>query len=261
MIRTPRSILAAAAGVLLLAGLSGCGDDSDQSEALTEINLVFDNALTVCTDMPYEPFEYKVNGVATGFDMELARRVAEDLDLDLDVLDVSFDDISSGASLNSDTCDLAVSAISITGERARVIDFSSPYFDAKQALVTPADSSTGSLDALEGERVGVQSGTTGETYLRDFAEGAKVVTFGDSAELETALVSGGVAAAMMDSPAAGELVKKRSKFKVATEIETGEQYGMAVKKDGNLPLLRRVNSILAELVRDGTYDEIYGEFF
>src|SRR5690606_6758608 len=132
MIRTPRPLLAVALGALMLTGLSACGEDDGQGEAFTEINLVFDNALTVCTDMPYEPFEYRVNGQPTGFDMELARRVAEDLDLDLDVLDVSFDDISSGAALNSDTCDLAVSAISITGERARVIDFSSPYFDAKQ---------------------------------------------------------------------------------------------------------------------------------
>src|SRR5690606_32011519 len=112
-----------------------------------------------------------------------------------------------------------------------------------------------------GQKVGVQSGTTGETYLRDFAEGAEVVTFPDTAKLESALVSGSVAAAMMDSPAAAQLAEKRTAFQVAQEFETGEQYGMAVKKDGNLPLLRRVNSILAELVRDGSYDEIYGKFF
>ena len=52
-----------------------------------------------------------------------------------------------------------------------------------------------------------------------------------------------------------------AKLKVAREFETGEQYGMAVKKDGNIPLLRKINSVLAELREDGTYDKIYDKYF
>ena len=166
-----RTALAALSSVALMATLSACGGSAsaDEADALSEVSLVFSGALTVCTDMPYEPFEYEKDGKPIGFDIDLVREVAKDLDVDLDVIDVSFDDITSGDSLNNDVCDLAISAMTITGERARVLDFSSPYFDAKQALITPRGSGLDQLTELAGERVGVQKETTGETYLSDFA--------------------------------------------------------------------------------------------
>lgn len=256
-----RPVMAATVGVLLLSGLAACGDDSSEADGLGDIELVFDNALTICTDMPYVPFEYKSNGMNTGFDLELAGEIAAELDVDLDVLDVSFDDIVSGALLNAGTCDLAVSAISISGERARVVDFSSPYFDAKQGLVAGKDSSITDMGDLSGRTVGVQSSTTGQTYLSDHTQNAEIRKFGDASQLEAALLSGEVEAIVMDAPAAGRLVRKRKDFAVVNEYDTGEQYGMAVKKDGNLPLLRRVNSVLADLQENGTYDELYDKYF
>jgi polar amino acid transport system substrate-binding protein len=59
----------------------------------------------------------------------------------------------------------------------------------------------------------------------------------------------------------GEFVSGNSKLKLAKEFDTGEQYGMAVKKDGNIPLLREINGVLAELREDGSYDEIYATYF
>ena len=59
----------------------------------------------------------------------------------------------------------------------------------------------------------------------------------------------------------GEFVSSNPKLKLAREFDTGEQYGMAVKKDGNIPLLRRINSTLADLREDGTYDKIFDKYF
>lgn len=137
VLRTASAVLSS---VALMATLGGCGGaaSGESADSLTEVSLVFKGALTVCTDMPYAPFEYEEKGKPTGFDIDLVRKVADSLEADLDVIDVSFDDITSGDSLNNDVCDVAISAMTITGERARVLDFSSPYFDAKQALITPA---------------------------------------------------------------------------------------------------------------------------
>ena len=255
-------VVAAVTGIALLA-LSGCGSAAGQSAAsLTDVDLVEKGALTVCTDMPYAPFEFKEKGKPTGFDIELVQQVADNLEVDLDVIDVSFDDITSGTSLNTDACDVAISAMTITGDRARVIDFSSPYFDAKQALVTPRGSGLDELAELAGRSVGVQAETTGETFLSDFAPSTtKVVPYDDAALLEAAIVSGEVDAAIYDNTVSGQVTSTNTALKVAREFDTGEQYGMAVKKDGNIPLLRQINGSLADLRESGVYDEIFTKYF
>ena len=259
-----RAALAALSSVALMATLSACGGSAsaDEADALSEVSLVFSGALTVCTDMPYAPFEFEKGGKPTGFDIDLVRRVADELDAELDVVDVSFDDITSGNSLNNDACDLAISAMTITGERARVLDFSSPYFDAKQALITPRGSGLDQIEELAGERVGVQKETTGETYLSDFApETTQVIAYDDAAGLQDALAAGQLDAAMLDNTVSGQFVSENRKLKLAREFDTGEQYGMAVKKDGNIPLLRVINGTLADLREDGTYDKIFAKYF
>jgi polar amino acid transport system substrate-binding protein len=247
-----------------MATLSACGGSAsgESTDALTEVSLVFKGALTVCTDMPYAPFEFEKDGKPTGFDIDLITKVADGLKVDLDVIDSSFDDITSGVALNNEVCDVAISAMTITGERARVLDFSSPYFDAKQALITPRGSGLDQIAELDGKRVGVQKDTTGETYLSDFApDGTIVNAYDDAAGLQAALEAGELDAAMLDNTVSGQFVSDNPRLKLAREFDTGEQYGMAVRKDGNIPLLREINSTLAGLREDGTYDEIYQKYF
>ena len=260
-----RTAAAALSSVALLVTLGACGGSAsgeESADALTDVSLVFEGALTVCTDMPYAPFEYEENGKPTGFDIDLVQNVADALDVELDVVDVSFDDITSGSSLNNDECDLAISAMTITGERARVLDFSSPYFDAKQALITPRGSGLDQIAELGGMRVGVQKDTTGETYLSDFAPEDTIVTaYEDAAGLQAALEAGELDAAMLDNTVSGQFVSDNPKLKLAREFDTGEQYGMAVQKDGNIPLLRQINGTLADLREDGKYDKIFQKYF
>lgn len=259
-----RPLRAALVAGLLVAGLSACGDDASASgDALSTVEPVFENALTVCTDMPYEPFEFKgPGGTNEGFDMEIAAKIADELELQFDVVDVAFDDIASGKVLNEDRCDMAISAMTITGERSRVLDFSSPYFNAQQALVAAKGTTVGSLDELAGKRIGVQSSTTGQTLLQDNASsGIKIVPFGQSDQMLAALESGAVDAVLMDDVAAGPAVETLTKFDVVKRFDTGEQYGIAVKKDGNIPLLRTINNTLTDLRESGDYDSIYAKFF
>jgi polar amino acid transport system substrate-binding protein len=259
-----RATAAALCSAALLVTLSACGGaaSGESADSLSEVSLVFKGALTVCTDSPYAPFVYEEKGKLTGFDVDLSQAVADALDVDLDVIDVDFDSITSGDSLNSDACDVAVAAMTITGERARVLDFSSPYFDAKQALVTPRGSGLDQLAELAGKRVGVQKDTTGETYMSDFApESTQVTAYADAAGLQEALTAGEIDAAVLDNTVSGEFVSSNPRLKLAREFDTGEQYGMAVKKDGNIPLLREINGTLADIREDGTYDKIFTKYF
>ena len=259
-----RTAAAALSSVALMATLSACGGSAsgESADALTDVSLVFKGVLTVCTDSPYAPFVYEEKGKLVGFDVDLGQKVADALDVDLDVVDVPFDDITSGDSLNNGVCDVAISAMTITGERARVLDFSSPYFDAKQALITPRGSGLDQITELAGKRVGVQEDTTGETYMSDFApETTEVVKFDDAAGLQAALAAGELDAAMLDNTVSGQFVGENPSLKLAREFDTGEQYGMAVKKDGNIPLLRKVNRTLADLRENGKYQDIFDKYF
>jgi polar amino acid transport system substrate-binding protein len=249
--------------VLMLTLAAGCGGTSQDAVGTARAaELVQDGALTVCSDMPYAPFESVKGGQPVGFDIDLVREVATSLDLRLKVKDTDFDAIQSGDALNSDRCDLAISAMTINGERARWLDFSSPYFDAAQALVVAKDSEVDSLAGLAGQRIGVQAGTTGELYVTDNAPSeAEVVPLKDAAAMEEALANGDVDAAVLDNTVVGTVVAGHPDLAVSAEFDTGEQYGMAVKKNGNVELLRAINGVLADLEQNGGYDKIYDTWF
>jgi polar amino acid transport system substrate-binding protein len=258
--RTARAVGA----VLMLTLAAGCAAASGRAQvaSLHTPHLVRSGSLTVCSDIPYRPFEYTERGKPVGFDVDLIRQVAAKLDLRLAVRDTDFDAIASGDALNSDRCDVAISAMTITGERARVLDFSSPYFNASQALVVAKDSGIRSLADLAGRRIAVQGGTTGELYVTDHApSSAQVTALQDAAAMEKALAAGTVDAAVLDNTVVGDVVAHDTRLRVAAEFDTGEQYGMAVKKNGNVELLRSINTVLATLQKDGGYKKIYDTWF
>ena len=90
----------------------------------------------MCTSLPYEPFEFERNGETVGFEIDLAKAVAEELDVKPDFVNDGLRRRRSRASCSTRTlCDIAAAGLTITGDRARVLDFSSPFFNAAQALV------------------------------------------------------------------------------------------------------------------------------
>ena len=253
-----------AVGLTALAGLlAGCAANGATGEASTPTtSLVHPGTLTVCSDLPYEPFESFDHGAPVGFDVDLVRQVSTQLGVKLRVDDTDFDAIQSGDALNSGKCDVAISAMTITGERARVLDFSSPYFNASQALVVDKASKVSSLEDVAGKRIAVQGGTTGELYVTDNApSSAHVVPLKDADAMQSALRKGQVDAAVYDNTVVGDVVANNPGLRVAAQFDTGEQYGMAVKKEGNVDLLRSINTVLATLKTDGRYDKLYTRWF
>ena len=253
----------AVGGVLILTLAAACAAAGEEGvSSIRPPEVIEAGALTVCSDMPYKPFESMKDGEPVGFDIDLMREVTADLGLRLVMKDTDFDAIQSGDALNTNQCDVAISAMTITGERARVIDFSSPYFDASQALVVVKGSGIDSLDDLAGQKIGVQSGTTGELYVTDNApSSADVMPLEDAAAMEDALTSRAVGAAVYDNSVVGDVVSNNPALEVSAEFDTGEQYGMAVKKNGNVDLLRSINKVLATLEKNGGYDKIYASGF
>lgn len=266
--RSHRWLLAIALLVALAA--SACGDDSGDETAggtsatgaALSIETISDGRLTACTDAPYPPFELEENGEFTGFDMEILRAIGQNLDLELAVTVQPFDGIWLAPA--SGRCDIVGSAMTITPERAANALFSDPYFDADQSLLVRAEDEDvyAELEDLADRTIGVQSGTTGALYAQENApEGATIRDFDEPAALFPALLSGQIDAVLQDFPVNLERARTADDvFAPPVRFETGEQYGFAVAED-NTALKEAVDAELAVLRNDGTYDEIFAQFF
>ncbi|WP_035771475.1 transporter substrate-binding domain-containing protein, partial [Arthrobacter sp. Br18] len=225
------------------------------------LNLVSEGSLTVCSDIPYEPFEFEVDGEYTGFDMDLMREIATGMDLELAVQDVEFTGLQSGATLAAGQCDIGASAMTINPERQENLTFSDPYYDSLQSLLVPADSDVASIDDLAGKSVGVQQGTTGETYTREnVPSDTEVVAFPGDAEAYAAIQAGNIDAILQDLPV-NQAHAEDGAFTIAEEYQTDEQYGFAMAKEGSEELAAAVNEQLAAIRDSGKYQEIYDTYF
>lgn len=122
---------------------------------------------------------------------------------------------------------------------------------------------TGVDDLGEGDKVGVQSGTTGEGWARENLEskGVEVVAYDDILLAFSALQAGDVDGVINDLPISQDIVKDETRgLEIVEEIPTDETYGFAFNKD-DAALRDAVNWALAEVIADGTYDEVYETWF
>jgi ABC-type amino acid transport substrate-binding protein len=252
-------LAAMAAGALALSACGGGSDDAGSGED-SGLNLVAEGSLTVCSDIPYPPFEFEENGEYTGFDMDLMREIATGMDLELAVQDVEFNGLQSGAVLAARQCDIGASAVTITEERQANLAFSDPYYDSLQSLLVPTDSDIASIDDLAGKKVGVQQGTTGETYASKNAPEAELIQFPSDAEMYAAVQAGNVDALLQDLPVNIGHTEDGA-FTIAEEYQTDEQYGFIMAKEGSEALVTAVNEQLAALRDNGTYQDIYDSYF
>jgi polar amino acid transport system substrate-binding protein len=256
-----RAGLAIAAAALVFAA---CGEDDEAGGgADSGVDLVNGGEITTCTHLPYRPFQFEQDGKIVGFDVDMVDLVAQRLNVKQAIVDTPFEGIQSGEDLNARKCDIAAAAMTITPEREEKIAFSAPYFDANQALLVKKGSGIETLEDLDGETLGVQSGTTGKMYAEEHAApaGAELKDYEDLALELSAVKSGQIPAAINDIPVLLDYVKANPDLEVAATFETGEQYGFGLKKGTSEELQRVVDEVIEQAKADGTYDRLYEKWF
>ena len=261
--------------LLLALALAGCGGDDEEAEGTTtaptatateaaaEFETIDEGVLTVGSDIPFAPFEYREGGDLTGFDVELVEEMASRLDLEVRWVDTAFDTIFT--QLAGGQFDVVASATTITPERERQVNFTEPYYRSQQALAVNTEETPDvrSVDDLsDGDTVAVQRGTTGEAWAREnlASRGVEVRSFVEAPDTFTALEAGNVTGVVFDEPAVVDAVRERPNLETVDTIDTDEDYGFAVDPD-NAALLDALNEALREMIDDGTYTEIYERFF
>ena len=251
--------LATAVSIAALAlTAAGCAKDDTSTTTDSGIELVKKGTLSICTHLPYEPFEFTEGGEVVGFDPDVLKIAADAEGLDTEVVDVAWETITTGEALNTGQCDVAAGAMTITDERAAVMDFTDPYFTATQALMTKTGSGISSLEDLAGKKVAVQDGTTGADYVRENApKDTEIVSYEDSSLMQQAVLTGKTVAGVNDNGLLNYFVSENPEVEVVTEFETGEEYGFSVKMDGNDDLLSAINDGIAS----DDYDTVYEKWF
>lgn len=231
------------------------GGETAGATASSAVALVEPGFLTVCSESNYPPFEMEEGGEMVGLDMDLGREIAADLGVEMKNVTLAFESIQSGAALETDQCDVAISALSVTEERQTVMDFSDPYYDNEVGLVTDGEDGVASIDAAREEqvRVGVMQGTVGETQAREL--GLDAVQFEDATTLFTGLSTGSVDAVLDDVTAIAQHAQDDPDFVVQETADLDDQLGVAVAK-GDEAMLGAVDATLDRIEEDGTLEQI-----
>jgi polar amino acid transport system substrate-binding protein len=255
------NLRAIASGISVLAlavSAAGCAKEDTSTTTESGIELVQEGTLTICTHLPYEPFEFTEGGEVVGFDPDVLEIAAQAEGLDTEVVDIGWETIVSGEALNTGQCDVGAGAMTITAEREAVMDFTDPYFEATQALMTKTGSGITDLEQLAGKTVAVQDGTTGADYVRENAPtDTEIISFEDSSLMMQAVRTGKADAGVNDNGLLNYFVSQNPDVEVTTEFQTGESYGFSVKKDSNDELLAAINDAIAS----DEYDEVYEKWF
>ena len=216
------------------------------------------NVLRVATDATFPPMEFVENGKKTGFDVELVEAVAAKMGKKVEWIDIDFKGLVPG--LVAKRYEMAVSAIYITDERKKVVDFTQPYYAGGLVAMVKDGSPIAKLTDLNGKKVSVQVGTKSVGFMTENYPKVQRVEVEKNQEMFNLVDIGRADAAVTGKPAAFQYIRTRGGMKVLPEQLTTEEYGMAVRKD--MPeLTAAVNKALEQLKADGGYKVIVDKWF
>lgn len=210
--------------------------------------------IRVATDATFPPFEFTKDGKRTGFDIELIETLAKSMGKKVEWTEIDFKGLIPG--MVSKRFDMAASAIYITEDRRKVVDFTDPYYPGGLVMVVKSGNTTIlKPEDMIGKKVAVQVGTKSVGYLKEFFPQVERVEVEKNQEMFNLVEIGRADAAVTGKPAALEYAKARPGVKVLDKQVSVELYGFAVRKD--LPeLTRGMNAALKKSKLDGSYDSL-----
>jgi polar amino acid transport system substrate-binding protein len=199
------------------------------------------------------------SGNIIGFDIDLMNAMAQAAGFEVEFVNTRWDGIF--VALASGEFDAVISAATITDERKETVDFSDPYFNAGQMIAVKQGSDIETPDDLNGKRVGVQLGTTGDIWASENTT-AEMVRYDEITLAFQALAQGDVDAVVNDGPTSAEIIRANPEMGVTLVGEpfTDELYGIAVNKD-RPEVLAVINKGLAAVKASGEYAAIYDKWF
>lgn len=229
-------------------------------EASTLNQIIKQGTLVVGTEMQFFPFEYAgEKGEPMGFDMDMARLIAKELGVKIEIKDMEFTGLIP--SLQSGKVDMIISGMTATLERAKTVSFTRPYFVTGLCALLSKKRAPNITDVHElnspDRIIAVKLGTTGDLITAKLFPKAKVNRFKEETACVREVVTGRADAFLYDQLS---LVKHQKQNPETTRVLakpfTYEPYAIAVRK-GDFDYLDWLNLFLETIHKDGRYQELY----
>lgn len=213
--------------------------------------------LVMATNAEFPPYEFHDGDEIVGIDAEFAAAIAEKLGMELTIEDMAFDSLIPA--VQSGKVDFSAAGMTVTPERESQVDFSDSYYTGRQVIIVTEDNTeiTGP-DELEGKKIGVQLGTTGDIFASDDYGDDMVERYNKGVEAVQALLQGKIDAVIIDDQPAQTFVEENDGLKILDTEYVEEDYAMCFKKGSDL--VEKVNKAIAELKEDGTFDKIIDKY-
>jgi ABC-type amino acid transport substrate-binding protein len=231
-------------------------------------------SLLLGTNTPFPPFESRQGTTLVGFDIELIQELVKRAGYACEWVD--FRDFNALlAAVASGGVDVAIGAITMNGDtgaaRNATLKFTNPYFLSNQGVLQKTSDTKAycavTTNCTEKDlnktalRIGVQELTTSFYWVDSNAKNATVTVKGSVADLLLALQQGNIDIIVIDKPAGDGIAASNSQFKVGGTIPTNELYAFATAKADSKGLIPKLNTQLAAVKSDGTYDRLIKKWF
>lgn len=221
-----------------------------------------DKELVVGSSATYRPFAFEnPNKEIVGYDVDMIKAIAQKAGLKIRIVNTPWTGIF--AALNNGDVDIVVSGVTINDKRKQSYDFTAPYFEARQLIAVPKDSTVKSLKDLAGKKIGVVTASSGDdTASREFGKtNPDIRRFENTPTVISELANGGVDAAIGDNGVIAFRVQEHKNLKTVDDPSFPKEYFGIVVKQGNKALLDKLNTGLAQVKADGTYAQVYKKWF
>lgn len=256
MKKSVKVLVVAMIAIMAMFSLVGCGGNDASTDVPTYI---------AATEPTYPPFDITdEDGNIIGFDMDLLNAIAEDQGFKVEYKAFEFDSIVPA--VESGNADIVAAAMNIMPDRAEKVDFTDKYFDSGKVILVKKDNTTikSAEDLTKDMKVAAQIGTTEAKFvqgLKDDGKIASAVVLNQTTEAIMQLQNGDVDAVVMDAPVAKYYQAKfADKIKQVESLIDPAEMAFAVQK-GNAELLEKINAGLANMIENGTYDELVAKWF
>jgi arginine/lysine/histidine transporter system substrate-binding protein len=215
------------------------------------------------TSADYPPYEFhkEINGKdeIVGFDIDIAKAVAEELGVQLEIKDMKFDGLL--AALVADDIDFIIAGMVPKEERKQSVDFSIPYYQAEQKMLIKAAAAEKikSIADLKGLKIGAQKSTVQEDIAKTKMEALEVKSLSKITDLVLELKNDKIDGIVLVAPVAAAYAKQNQEL-VVPEITFGKEDGVAVAVNkGNADLLGAIDKTLNKLMKAGSIEKFIGD--
>lgn len=220
--------------------------------------------IVVGTSADYPPYEFhkEINkkDEIVGFDIEIAKEIAKDLGVELELKDMRFEGLL--AALEAGNVDFVISGMTPTPERMKAVDFTKIYYTAVQKVVIRAEDKDKftTVESLKGLKVGAQKGATQEKIVKEQMPGSEVKPLGKISDLMLELKNKKVDALVVELPVAEAYLSKNKDLVIADIQLATEDSGSAIAlKKGSPDLVEAMNKTLDRLINDKSIDKFVAE--